>query len=294
MRPINSHDTKGFLSLNLREPFPLLASTGGAVDGLQECFSGQAIFFIGGGPSFSLSQQVALRTSGLLTYGVNNSAKSFRPHLWSCVDSADRFLRSVWEDPRIMKFVPAELMKGRLFDSTTWQWVDANVEDCPNVYFFRRFEQFSAPDFLTEPAVCWGNTKALGGVRSVMLAALRLITWLGFTRIYLVGTDFNMNERYTYNFPQTRASGAVRNNTRTYKVLGERFELLKPYLEAYGVSVINCSSKSLLNVFPRMELDKAIEIEKARVIDYRNEPTDGLYDRPKPDRPPQTRTPLSQ
>lgn len=279
---INGNDQKAYRALLGSNRIPFLVGGGGSAEGLEFQYSGAACFFIGGGPSFTPDQAELLRQPGLITYGVNNSAKTFRPHIWSCVDEAGRFLRSTWEDPTILKVVPAELHKHRIFDSNSWQWTKRTAADCANVLFFRRSEFFDPATFFVEPTVCWGNAKELGGARSVMLASLRLIQWLGFSRLYLCGVDFKMSAEYAYNFPQARKPGAVKNNGYSYRVLAERFESLKPYLKAVGLEVHNCSPGSELNAFPRMELKDAVARELKNFPDPLTERVEGLYDVEKP------------
>ncbi len=244
-------------------------------------YLGASAFLICGGPSLATMDLAKLRQPGIMTFGVNNSVKTYRPDFWTHVDSSDRFLRSAFLDPRIMKFTPAGLQNGLLFDSDKWEYLDTRVKDCPNVVYYGRHTGFNPSDFLQAGSICWGNEAPNGGGRSVMLVALRLLYELGFRRVFIIGADFKMSAEHTYAFRQSRAAGAVANNTKLYQILNERFAALRPHFEAAGFHVYNCTPGGGLTAFPRMSYELAIEAAKLPV-DVERENTEGLYDREKP------------
>ena len=126
-----------------------------------------------------------MKKPGVITYGVNNGPATFRPNFWSCVDDPQRFLKSIWLDPLITKFVPHAHAEKPIFDGETWEdlRVDGKkvfVGECPNCVFFHRNEKFEPSRWLFEDKINWGNSKQYGGGRSVMLPALRILFLLGF------------------------------------------------------------------------------------------------------------------
>jgi len=88
------------------QPAPLLFTRDHHPLWLGDLYRGRSAFLIAGGPSFATLNHSLLRKPGVLTLGLNNSAKTFRPNLWVGVDEPDQFMRSVWLDPTILKFVP--------------------------------------------------------------------------------------------------------------------------------------------------------------------------------------------
>ena len=76
----------------------------------------------------------------------------------------------------------------------------------PNVWYYKRNDYFKPDEYLSEPTVNWGNHQktvdklGCGGSRSVMLAAFRLLYYLGFKTIVLVGADFKMAPDRKYAF----------------------------------------------------------------------------------------------
>jgi len=262
---------------------------------LKNIYKNSSAFLILSGPSFkqildsrekiSLGSKEfwykdALKYPGFLTMGVNNSVKSFRPNLWTSVDEPNRFMKSIWIDPKIQKFIPYEYMNKNIFDNILWQETNTPVSICPNVFGIERNDRFNASTFLTEPTFNWGDHRDYGGCRSVMLICIKLLYYLGVREIYLLGCDFKMDKDNKYHFSQDRSKQAINNNTKTYQKMIERFELLKPLLEEVGLNIYNCNAESQLKVFPFLSIEQAIIKAYERFnIDIKTEKVEGLYDR---------------
>jgi hypothetical protein len=265
------------------QPVPFFFTREGSQLNLLGHYRGGSIFIICNGPSFAALDHDKLRLPGIMTYGMNNGAATFRPNFWTCVDDPSRFLKSIWADPSIMKFVPQAHFEKKLFDSIDgkWQMTKTKVGECPNVVGYRRNEKFMAERFLFEDTINWGNHKDYGGGRSVMLPVIRICFLLGFRKVYLLGCDFNMSEEYTYHFDEQRAKGAVNCNRSTYNRLkDEYFPQLKPIFDEVGFEVYNCNPNSGLKVFPHVSFDDAVAEATGRVGNTENERTYGLYSKP--------------
>ena len=109
-----------------------------------------------------------------------------------------------------------------------------------------------------------------------MLVAIRILYELGFSRVFLLGCDFKMDDQTKYAFAQDRAGGAIKNNTNTYRMLNERFDALQPVLQNAGMQVFNCYEDSGLRSFPFCTYEDALE---AAVVVPESDRTEGLYDR---------------
>lgn len=244
---------------------------------LNNTYGGGPVFLIAGGPSFASLDHALLRQPSIVTMGLNNAVKTFRPALWCSVDSPDHFLRSIWFDPLIQKFVPICHGPKLVFDSDAWTFTKTMVRDCPNIVFYRRNEHFQPRQFLREDSINWGNHKSYGGGRSVMLAAFRILYLLGFRTIYLLGVDFRMDDHHHYHFQQQRSRGSISGNNETYKKLCIWFAELRPIFEAAGLRIFNCNPESGLKAFDFVSFEDAV---KASVLDVDvvNERTSGLYD----------------
>jgi len=246
---------------------------------LFDLYRGRSLFLICGGPSVKSLRMSRLRQPGIVTMGVNNSARTFRPNLWCEVDSPHNFIKSVWMDPLITKFVPIDHVSKRIFDSNTWSYTGEVVGDCPNVIYFKRNERFNAAQFLWEDSLNWGNHTKWGGGRSVMLPAVRIAFLLGFRRLFLLGADFGMDAQQKYHFEQDRHAGSVKGNNKTYEQLNTRFAELRPLFEAEGFEVLNCNPASNLTAFEHVRYRDALKLAAAELdVDWQHERTFGLYE----------------
>jgi hypothetical protein len=262
------------------QPAPLLFTQDHHPLWLGDIYRGRSAFLIAGGPSFASLDHSRLRQPGVLTMGINNSVKTFRPNLWISVDSQDHFLRSIWLDPTIMKFVPICHAGKHIFNSDEWKFMDLRVGDCPNMVYYKRNEHFQAKQFLWEDCLNWGNHKDYGGGRSVMLPAIRILFILGIRSIYLLGADFKMDANNKYHFDQDRRPGSISGNSATYLKLNKWFTELRPLFEAQDLFIYNCNSDSNLKAFDFVSFEKALEqvFNEFDEIDIKNERTNGLYD----------------
>ena len=221
----------------------------------------RTVFLILNGPSFTEADREALRDRpGVVTFGVNNGAHAFRPDLWTCVDDPSRFMRSIWEDGRIWKFVPMDhFQKPIVRVDEGSDPPKERVRDFPLVFGYRRNHEFRAQQWLWEDTINWGNHQNRGGGSSVMLVALRLAWLLGFRRVYLLGCDFQMAEGDGgYWFPEHRTRKAVSNNTNSYRLLTAYFTALAPEFARVGYEIYNCNPRSGLRVFPHRPLAEAL------------------------------------
>jgi len=265
---------------NYQQPTPLLFTADQHPLWLGDMYRGCSAFLIAGGPSFREIDSAQLRQPGILTIGVNNSAKNFRPNLWIGADPTDRFLRSIWLDPTIMKFTPIINSRGGIFNSDTWKFTGLTAADCPNVVYYKRNQTFVPKQFLFEDCFNWGNNVKDDKNRSVMLIALRLLFVLGIRRVYLLGVDFNMSRGSKYHFDQGRTNKAISWNNKTYERLNDRLKKLRPYFEQENYHIFNCNPESRLTAFDHLPFEEALKRAKKEFgnINLEKERTLGLYD----------------
>lgn len=280
------------------QPPPMLFNRDGLNIFQGDHYKGTSAFLILGGPSFGelingsstfngklTSNRELLNYPGFITMAVNNSVKTFRPNLWTCVDNPQNFIKSIWLDPKIAKYVPFDHTEKKIFDNESWKEMDTLVGECPNTYFYRRNEHFNPAQFLKEGSFNWGehsdSLDELGnkGGRSVFLVAIKLLYYLGVRNIFLLGCDFKMDENTKYHFEQDRSTGSQKGNNSTYKILEKRFEALLPHFQEVGLNVFNCNPDSGLKVFPMLSFTEAIHLGTLGIPDIKTERTAGLYDR---------------
>lgn len=228
---------------------------------------GRSVFLVLSGPSLNSFDLSQLGRRGIVTLGVNNSWLVHRPNLWLCVDTPDRFADVGWQDPGIVKFVPAEFANTRLRIDTQSGKRESplRVSEMPSVFLYRRSDTFDHKRFVDTVGVSWGcpssgvDSLGIQGKRSCMQAAIALLSQLGAGTIYLVGADFRMAPDSRYAFDEARTPEAIRHNNVLYESLDERFRALAPHLADRGVRVFNCTEPSGLSAFDHVQFADAIE-----------------------------------
>lgn len=261
---------------------PLLYSRDGNPLYLKNLFSSQygtSIFFIGSGPSLLKQNLDLLKEKHITTFAVNNvAAKLVKPNLWCCVDEPKAFHNVIWDDPTIMKFIPSNKSGKhfyRVIGGKPFQNSNCPAMRTPNTYVFNLKGHFDHKTFFTENEVSWGCEKGVEdslGIkagRSVLLPSFRLMHYLGFKRIYLLGCDFNMQhdpkgkgKGLTYAFSQYKHAGGCKTNNDCYSIMDKRLAALRPLLEEDGVKVYNCTPNSKMTAFDFMDYEEAIEKER--------------------------------
>jgi len=244
---------------------------------LEGIYNGGHAFLVSSGPSFANVDKSLLDQPGILTMGLNNSPASWRPNLWTCVDTPSNFLASIWLDPKIQKIVPISHINKNLFDSESWIETNIKVGECPNVIYYRRNEVVNTDQYLFEDTINWGNHSNVGGGRSVFMAAVRILFILGIRRLYLLGVDMHMDENNKYHFPQDRSKGSINGNMQTYNSMKKWFGELKGYFDSVDFKIFNCNPDSALKVFPFISVEDAAQL--ATKMMPKNEKTEGMYNR---------------
>jgi len=264
----------------------LYTSSGESIS-LENFYMGSSCFLLCSGPSLSRLDLSLLNKRGIMTMAVNNAWSVYKPNLWICVDDPGNFIDIGWKDPSILKFAPIGHMHRNLQvkeDSGVFRTSQFKVREMPSVLYFRRNDKFEVQNFLNQNTVNWGNGEKIidelgnRGSRSVMLSAVRILYYLGFRRVFILGADFKMQEgQDNYAFKQDRTTFSVNSNNNTYKALDSRFNALKPIFDSLNYKIFNCNKDSGLKSFPFVNYETAIKQASAnfnKKID-----TLGWYDR---------------
>jgi len=210
-----------------------------------------------------------LSDRGIVVAAMNNVAANIvRPQLWFCVDTPANFHESIWLDPGIQKFVKSDKVSDHLRTMRDGKWVRTALPAsmCPNVWPVKMVDTFDPRNFLISHRVPWGSAGVFPNgqkrhTRSVMLVALRMLFWLGFRRVYLLGCDFWMRpeDGQTYAFDQQKTSDGCGYNNNSYLILNGWFREMVPHFAEYGYHVYNCTPESRLDAFPRREFSEVVE-----------------------------------
>ncbi|MCC7422017.1 MAG: hypothetical protein IT428_17195 [Planctomycetaceae bacterium] len=142
-----------------------------------------ACWLVGSGPSLLAAPTEKIAASSAVKIGVNFSGRGpdgtpprLIPDIWTSFDPTPRFHKSVFLNPRIIKFLKSDKIKD-LVPGTT-----VKACDCPATYFFRN-EHRGYSDFL-KPS----SDRILNALDS-FLQAFDIGFRLGFRTFFCVGTE---------------------------------------------------------------------------------------------------------
>lgn len=257
--------TEGWLANALNEP----------AESMFARYRGASVFLCGGGPSIKKQDLSILERRGIVIAAMNNigcnPAVRIRPDLWFSVDANTNFHPSIFADASITKFVrhswrrvPTRKAEADPADELLRGGPQARKH--ANILFYNyKFGSFSGDNFLSRPRPPWGYewSRIKGDrtqTRSVMFSTFYILYWLGFRTIFLLGTDLSMNvgNEYAFNAGIRNKSHAAGNNM-SFQGIRKFFARSKDHFYQNGLRVYNCSARSKLSVFPRIELKTAVE-----------------------------------
>jgi hypothetical protein len=229
----------------------------------------RAGFLCCGGPSYRTLDVSKLNLPGVATVGLNNTARDLNCDVAVFSDPAEKFHHGIMLDHKVMKFVPLPRLRDRfrIKHEDKWLRTPARVNECPNVYGFKRDQDFDPEQFMTRDSACWGvDKKALrrGNKQEKMLntffIGLRIPYYLGIRRLYLVGVDFKMERGAEYAFAATSGNaGRALTNQNSYRIANSWCRMLKPIFDDMGYEIYNCNPNSGLDVFDYVPFDMAIQ-----------------------------------
>jgi len=143
---------------------------------------GSSCWLVGGGPSLKQADIELLNASPAPKMCINLAgAGLIRPTFWTSYDPTSRFLRSVYLDAGVMKFVHRRRAMD-IVPETTFK-----VCECPNLYFFEGDSQRGFNDFLSQShrtIVDWNDS---------MVQAIDILYQLGFRTVYLLGCEMRIS-----------------------------------------------------------------------------------------------------
>jgi len=254
---------------------PLFTRPGGTPAGLDNLFLGKAAVLICNGPSAEQVDPYLLDKPGFVTMGINNGSHIIRPNLWCAQDSPTKFMASIWEDPKIMKFTRKSYNKAAYTpeDVQPTRW----VRDCPNLFFHRINSHTEAHDWFDRTSISWGIPDGKGGHRvSTFMCAMCVLYRLGIREIAIIGADFRMTKEQPYFFEENKSDSGIASNNELYRLMNAFCAQLYPIMLSKGLQVVNCTPNSGLTAFPTMPFEEWVARHALSI----EESTEGMYNRP--------------
>ena len=212
-------------------------------------------FLIGRGWSATDEKLSRIQSSCFLSATINNYPRSFQPDIWITGDPPNYFGRWIWENTRVQKFVPLETADMPCPKPD----VDGDKKtpkDYGNVHFYHHATNVDPSNFFMTPYASWGTTsygrddtdRPRGGVRSSMIAALRILYHLGICNVYLLGCDFAPHDHPDDNY---------------FADLSGQLKELRPIFDDHGFFVMNTNPDSHLRCFDFKDFGTIMECHES-------------------------------
>jgi hypothetical protein len=248
---------------------------------LYNIYKDQTCFIIGRGPSLSRvvenrETMALLMNPSIVKYSMNDGPDclGYNCQLYTCTDRPTKFNEKIWKNPNIMKLISENRVLYHRQNSTNKNIAYKNVyvASCPNVYSIftylidnRDSDKINfVNSYFSSPAVLYGYHN---GIKCTLLAVLKLALLLGFSRIVLIGVDFEMNHDQPYYGKGKKAYPKfhIDHNNKLYKfvapLLGDIVKQLNEKSSNYKCNVVTARKIKALPFIPEVDLKK--ELKKA-------------------------------
>lgn len=230
---------------------------------LEGTYQNESLFIFASGPSVKDLDYKYLKNVPILA--INNAAiylllNGIIPTFFNANDDPSHFVKQIWLNPLIQKFIPFDRFNQKLWDNEEWKPLNKTVQDCVNVIGYFRNEKFFKGRWFKEKTINWGLHQSIGDCRSTLLSSIKIAFLLGFRKVFLLGVDFEMTKDKSYVFNERRTDFDINSNNRNYKKMSDEMLLpIKEEGEKLGFYIFNCNEKSKLKVFPYINYKEAID-----------------------------------
>ena len=215
----------------------------------KDIHKGRRCFIVGNGPSLQMADLEKLRANHEISFGVNQVYKAFeytkwRPDYYCAADTyvVKSFAKQIGAFEGKYKFIGNRC-------ATSFAGIDDD-----NLFFYPfLFEYYEdeGPDFSENPneGIFFGNT--------VIYDCLQFAVYMGFTEIYLIGTDCNYQNQGgegDYFIKDYNDSTKHPSNFLADKVF-IAYRKAREYAEAHGIKIYNATRGGKLEEFERVDFD---------------------------------------
>ena len=215
----------------------------------------QAAFLVGRGWSATDTKRKLLCQLRIPVMAINDYPDNpyMKPRYWCSGDPPKYFSERVWTDPEVMKFVGLHNRDGERPRDGAYA-PKRLAKEAPNTFFFHQAtDEMDVEHWLFHPFIAWGSTigckdgpKQLyehGAARSSMLIGLKLLFFLGYRRVYLLGCDCDPHQHPASEYWNT-----------IFHLTGQ----IAPHFKRWGYQVFQTNPNSHLRCFEFADFDKAI------------------------------------
>lgn len=215
------------------------------VSDLENIYSGDSIFLLGGHPSLVEEDLSQFQRPGVVTMAMNNTATIVKPTFWICADPPTCYSKSIIKDPSVVKFARLNYTN-TLIDGKMWK-------DYSNTYFYGSSDKVKHDELLH-------INRFFAWWKNIFVIAVQTCYYLGFRHIYTLGCSFNIDNNMQYSYKTNLDEGQVKYNSQTYDMIIKQLSKSKDHIKNMGLKITSCTHNSKLNpLFGYMKFDDALE-----------------------------------
>lgn len=212
---------------------------------------GESCFIVATGPSLKISDLDVLKMHGCKCFGMNRIYLAFeqtgwRPDYYVAID--DRIIEQYGDDMiecdvenKFVGDINVNFWRKKKAVRTIYRFHDHAIETSPNMPFFA------------------GNV--INGIYNggtVVYTCIQFAAYMGFKKIYLIGTDHNYsgstNEKENH-FCKNYANGLTKPNEYIKEKAELAFVAAKKYADEHDIKIYNATRGGKLEVFERVDFD---------------------------------------
>lgn len=216
---------------------------------------GKKCFIVGTGPSLKIEDLELLK--GQTCIGVNTLFKVYNQTEWRpsyyCIIDPNTYgnIKNELVDNDVKNiFIAQNRIQESLNDD---RFIPFNL-DCSSFY------RIHSKNHLEKMRFSYDIEKKVYDGASVVFAAIQIAMYMGYTEIYLLGTDCNYDTQILHGESLGYSRDYQYNWTKqTGLTMIEGFKVAKKYADCRNVHIYNATRGGMLEVFPRVRLEEAVK-----------------------------------
>lgn len=213
---------------------------------LDDLYKGGTVMLFGGAPTIRTLPLEKLQARGVVTAAINNAAKHFRPTFWFSGDNPDCYELSIIQDPGILKFAPNWHMETDVGGRPYKMY--------PNMVFY-------VPDNTVPVSELFLPRRYTPWLNNTLMVALSMLYAMGFRRIILCGSDFELTDGKVYAHDADLTQEEIDANIRLYTSQAQTLKNLKPAAVEAGLTIMDASVKTKMEgVYETLDFLQAIDL----------------------------------
>lgn len=225
---------------------------------------GKRCFIVATGPSLRMGDLDKLHQNHELTISVNGIFTAFEKTRWR----PDYYIASDKNVTRIRKkeLLQADI-RAKFIADTAWEF--ETVEEQPNLYCWHvmlKWVNGEPPEFSED-----FSRGGFLGYTITYEGALQLAVYMGFTEIYLLGTDCSKSDGVkTRHFSADYYTPEEKNANYSLRLddILLSYQAAKKYADAHGIKIYNATRGGELEVFERVDFDSLFEEKEVNADEH--------------------------